>query len=173
MKPIEILQGKWLGHPVHAAVVHLPLALWIGAAVVDALALFGVTSETLARLAFYAVIVGFAGALVAVPTGIADWLPVKPGKPARKLGLAHMLLNFTAAGIFAVNLFLRAKELDSPSPITTAVALTSIVGALVLVVSGYLGSLMAFDYGVAVGRHSKKKWRKLAAESGSNLPPEE
>ena len=172
MKPIEILQGKWLGHSLHAAIVHLPLALWIGAAMIDILFLLGVTAAGLVHLALYAVVLGFAGALLAIPTGIADWWPIKPEKPARKLGLAHMLLNAGASAGFAVNLFLRAKALDDPLPITAAVAASSGLGALLLLVSGYIGSLMTFDQGTSVARHSKKKWRKLAAESRGNLPPE-
>ena len=27
VKLVDILQGKWLGHPLHPAVVHLPLGL--------------------------------------------------------------------------------------------------------------------------------------------------
>ena len=172
MKPIEILQGKWLGHPLHAAIVHLPLALWIGTAVIDLLFLLGVTATGLVHLALYAVVLGFVGAVIAVPSGIADWWPIKPEKPARKLGLAHMVLNACASAVFAVNLFLRAKALDAPLPITGTIAASSGLGALLLIVSGYLGSLMTFDYGTSVARHSKKKWRKLAAESRSNLPPE-
>ena len=171
MKPIEILQGKWLGHPAHPAIVHIPLALWIGAAVIDVLACFGVGSEPLTHLALYGVVLGFAGAALAIPTGFADWLPIKPGKPTRKLGLAHMALNVTAAGLFLVNLILRFRALETAQPITPAVVATSATGALVLIASGYLGSLMTFDRGVSVARQSKDTWRELAEKGGSSVPP--
>jgi uncharacterized membrane protein len=172
VKLIAIFQGKWLGHPVHPAVVHMPLALWIGAALLDALYLLGVQNDALVHLALYAVLLGLAGALIAVPTGLADWMPIKRGKPARRLGIYHMALNGVAAVMFTANFILRADALDEPEPVNPVIATLSIVGALILLVSGYLGSLLAFDHGVSVARLSKKKWREMAAQSGANLPPE-
>jgi hypothetical protein len=28
---IKALLGHWLGHPLHPAIVHMPIALWVGA----------------------------------------------------------------------------------------------------------------------------------------------
>lgn len=172
MKPIEILQGKWLHHPVHAAIVHVPLALWIGAAVIDVASVFYPVPISLVHLALCCVVVGLAGALVAVPTGIADWLPIKPDRPAKRLGWYHMAFNAVAVAIWTANLVLRLGSRDQSDPIPTPVVILSVIGALILLVSGYLGSLLAFEYGVGVARFSKKKWRKMAEQAGGNLPPE-
>lgn len=171
MKPVEILQGKWLGHPVHPAVVHLPLALWIGAALLDVLVLLDIQVVTLSRLAFYAVLLGLLGALVAIPTGIADWLPIKSGKPARRLGRTHMVLNLVATGLFAANFLLRLNALEAPRPVTLPIAATSLLGAAVIAFSGYLGSLLVFEHGISVARLSKGRWREEAIRGGSNVPP--
>lgn len=171
MKPIEILQGKWLGHPVHPAVVHLPLALWIGAALLDVLVLLDIQAVTLSRLAFYAVLLGLLGALVAIPTGIADWVPIKPGKPAKRLGRAHLVLNLVATGLFTANFLLRLGALDEARPVTVPIAATSLLGAAVIGFSGYLGSLLAFEHGISVARLSKGRWREEAIRGGSNVPP--
>lgn len=172
MKFSEILQGKWLGHPLHPAVVHLPLGLWIGAAVCDVVLATGHGGEALAQLSLYCVIGGLAGAVLAVPPGLADWLPIKKEKPAWKLGLYHMLLNLAAALVWAVNLGLRITARSDDLLITTPLVVLSLVGAALLLVSGYLGSLMVFTQGTSVARFSKKKWRAIAATGGANLPPE-
>lgn len=170
MNLTEILQGKWLGHPAHPAIVHIPLGLWLGACLIDILLICGVSEPSLARLAFYAVLLGLIGALLVIPTGIADWSSIKKEKPAWKLGLYHMLLNVAATIVWAVNCILRYRTLDDPQPVTAALLTLSILGSLLLLVSGYLGSLLAFDHGISVARMSKQKWRKIAKEGGANLP---
>src|SRR5688572_10690449 len=49
----EFLQGKWLGHPLHAALVHLPMALWPAAAVFDVLAAMNIGGSGLPIAAHY------------------------------------------------------------------------------------------------------------------------
>jgi uncharacterized membrane protein len=172
VKLLDVLQGKWLGHPLHPAVVHVPLALWIVAAVCDILVFREVAVTVLTRLSLYCVVGGLLGAVIAVPTGIAEWVPIKKEKPAWKLALYHMLLNVAAAALFVANLILRLRELGTADALSKSVLITSVTGAVLLVASGYIGSLMAYDHGISVARLSKKKWRAVAAEAGSRLPEE-
>lgn len=169
----EILQGKWLHHPVHPAVVHLPLGLWLGACVLDVLMRMGLDEPVFAQLATYAVALGLLGVLIAAPTGLADWSSIKRGKPAWTIGLYHLLLNLAATGIWAANLWLRLEALDELEPVPTPVLILSLIGAALLLVSGYLGTLLTFDRGVSVARLSKKKWREAAARGGARLPEQE
>jgi uncharacterized membrane protein len=172
MKPIEFLQGKWLGHPLHPAIVHVPIGAWLAACVLDVIVRGGTQNEGLARLSMYLVAIGLLTALLAVPAGVADWAGIKKEKPAWKLGLYHMLLNLLAALVWAGNFGLRVGTLDSPEPVTAPVLVTSILGTLLLLAGGYLGMLLVFDHGVSVARQSKKKWRAIAARGGARLPPE-
>lgn len=172
MKLIDLLQGKWLGHPLHSAVVHVPIGLWLAAAVFDTLAFFELGPPALPRLSFYCVIGGMLGAFVAVPSGAADWSPIKKDKPAWKLGLAHLMLNLVALFIWAANFGLRLPALASAEPITRAILATSLAGALLLFVSGYLGGRMVFTEGTSVGRQSKEKWSAIARHAGSRVPEE-
>jgi uncharacterized membrane protein len=169
VKLIDILQGKWLGHPLHPAIVHVPIGGWLAACVFDVIIAAGWTQGGPSRLAFYCVVVGLIGAVLAVPPGIADWLSIKKGKPAHKLGVYHMLLNFAAAIVWGVNLALR---LSTSQPVNAMILATSILGTVLVLVSGYLGSLMVFDHGVSVARQSKKVWRERAARGGARLPDE-
>lgn len=172
VKPLEILQGKWLGHPLHPAIVHLPIGAWLTAAVLDIVQHARPASSTVAHLGMFCVAAGLITALLAVPTGVADWAPIKKERPAWKLGLYHMALNLLAALIWAANLGLRWKALDTAEPVTSAVLVTSIAGALLVLASGYIGSLMVFNHGVSVARQSKKKWRAIAQRAGSRVPDE-
>ncbi len=170
MKLSEILQGKWLGHPLHAALVHVPVGAWIVACGLD-LAWFAgwIASPIALRLAHYAVAFGLLGALVAVGPGLADWLQIKPGKPAKKIGVYHLLLNAAAAAMWGVNFVLR---LDTPDAVTTPILLTSFAGTALLLVGAYLGSLMVYDQGIGVARYSKKELRQRAVRGGSRVPEE-
>ena len=174
MKLLDILQGKWLGHPLHPAIVHVPVGLWTAACAFDVLSWFGVGSpaSVLPRLALYAVAIGLVAALAAVPTGAADWGPIKRDKPAWKIGLYHLLLNLCATLVWAVNVGLRLGPLDQPRPITQPVLLTSLLGTVLVFAGGYLGSLMVFDHGTSVARQSKKNWRTRAERAGAHVPEE-
>ena len=172
VKLFDFLQGKWLGHPLHPAVVHVPLALWLMAAVFDVFMFFKIGVPVLTRLSFYCVMVGLVGAFASVPTGVADWAPIKKEKPAWRLGLYHMMLNLVAIFIWAANFGLRLNALDKQSGVTGPILATSLLGAGLLLVSGYIGGLMVFDQGVGIGRLSKKKWRAIAERAGSRLPEE-
>lgn len=170
MKLIDLLQGKWLGHPLHAAVVHVPVGAWLAAALFDLIARDAGPDAMLPRVATYCVGFGLLGALLAVPTGIADWAGIKKERPAWKIGLAHMTINLVAAILWAANLGLRLGALETAQPITAAVLTTSLAGAGLIILSGYLGSLMAFDHGVSVARHSKQSLRRVAERGGARLP---
>jgi uncharacterized membrane protein len=170
MKPIEFLQGKWLGHPLHPALVHIPVGAWIATAVIDVVERGATTAKPAVYLALYGVVVGLVGALVAVPTGVAEWSSIKKEKPAWKLGLYHMALNLLAAIVWAANLGLRWNALHTMEPVPAAVVCTSVVAAVLVIFSGYLGSLMVFDHGTSVARLSKKRWRRTAEHGGANLP---
>lgn len=170
MKLLDILQGKWLGHPLHPALVHIPIGAWITAAIIDLVERHQTSAGPAEHVALYCVIAGLAGALLAVPTGIADWTPIKKEKPAWKLGLYHLGLNLLAAVIWAANLGLRWKALSTTEPVNSAVLTTALVGAALVIVSGYIGALMVFDQGVSVARQSKKKWREIAQRGGARVP---
>src|SRR4051812_42821391 len=103
----QFLQGKWLSHPLHPALVHIPVSLWIASFVADVLLLIGIGGEAMAQLARYALALGLLVALLAIPAGIADWVDIKREKPAWKLGLFHMLLNLSAGLLFAISLGVR------------------------------------------------------------------
>lgn len=119
-------------------------------------------------LALYCVGGGLIGAVLAVPTGLADWSSIKRGKPAWRLGLIHLALNGLATVIWAVNFWWRFRASDAA--ITPSILITSVMGTALVFAGGYIGALMVYDHGVSVARHSKKKWRAMAVRGGANVP---
>ena len=167
MKLSEFLQGKWLGHPLHSAIVHIPVGSWIAACLLDIAHQAGWLGRASAQLALVCVGLGLLGALLAIAPGIADWAQIKREKPAWKLGLYHMLLNVMAVVVWALNFIIR---LNADEFLSSTLLITSLVGTALVFASGYLGSLMVFDQGTAVARESKKEWREIAQRGGSKVP---
>ena len=119
------------------------------------------------RTSFLCILGGLLGALLAVPTGLAEWSEIKPGRPARRIGVYHLCFNVVTTIIFLANLLTRVHA----NSITTLHLLLSLAGVVALGISGYLGGRMAYDYGIGVARMSKDKWRRLAEAGHANLPP--
>jgi uncharacterized membrane protein len=91
----NFLKGKWLGHPLHPILVHVPMAMWPSAPIFDVLSQW--KGNVMVRLSFYAILFGLVASLLAVPTGLLDWSGIKKEKPAWKIGLYHMMLNLVVA----------------------------------------------------------------------------
>ena len=169
---IDFLQGKWLKHPLHPALVHIPTALWPAAFAFDLLSQFR-PDNVFVQLSFYTILLGLLIALLAIPTGFADWTDIRPEKPAWKLGLYHMILNIVVSILWAINAWLRLGSFQTGTSVPLGLFGLSTVATFLLLISGYLGGRMIYAYGISVARLSKKKWRKIAREAGAAVPPEE
>src|SRR5688500_3786024 len=170
----DFLQGKWLKHPLHPILVHLPTSLWPAALAFDILGLMGVGGNASVQAAFYAILFGLGAALLAIPAGLADWSDIKPEKPAWRIGLYHMIINVSATALWLINLLLRwTGEVGQATQVGALPLALSIVGTTMLIVSGYLGGKMVYDYGIGIGRQSQKKWRRIAEEGKARVPQEQ
>jgi nitrite reductase/ring-hydroxylating ferredoxin subunit/uncharacterized membrane protein len=135
------LHGTWFGHPLHPALVAVPLGAWTAATVFDALDALSDRRELRAG-ADLAVAVGILGALGAAATGATDWSETD-GR-ARTIGLLHGLLNVTATALYTASFFLRKRKQRS-----AGVAL-SMLGFALGNASGYLGGHLVFGEQIGV-----------------------
>jgi uncharacterized membrane protein len=168
----ELLQGRWLGHPLHPALVHVPAGLLPAALLFDVLSRAGVGQNAVVQTSFYCIAVGLAAGLVAAPAGLADWLEIKRDKPAYRIGLWHMGLNLLAVVLWAINLALRWETFRWQTRVDGTSLALSVAGTGLLIVSGYFGGRMVFDEGIGVARMSRKRWREVALAGRANVPPE-
>jgi hypothetical protein len=68
----DFLNGKWIGHALHPALVAIPMGSWTATLVLD-LAWLTDENEGMARAADITMWVGLAGALGAAATGVTSW----------------------------------------------------------------------------------------------------
>jgi uncharacterized membrane protein len=132
-------------HPIHPILVAFPIGLWIFSLVCDLIFLLGWGGSLWKDVALYTMAGGTVGALLAAVPGLIDLLSLTDRK-VKRLGTWHMSVNLVAVGTFAVNLWLRnhgSREASMP------VAL-SVVGVILIGVSGWLGGEMVYVHGVGV-----------------------
>jgi nitrite reductase/ring-hydroxylating ferredoxin subunit/uncharacterized membrane protein len=141
---LELMHGgRWVGHPLHPALSDLPIGLWTGVTVLDALD----RNPAPRRGIDAAGVLSAAGILAAgatAATGLTDW--TVSNDEDRRVGLFHGLLNTAALGLQCASLGARmaghrgtARTLGAASMTVTAAA-------------GYLGGHLVFARGVMVSR---------------------
>lgn len=137
----DVLHGRWLGHPLHPALVNVPIGAWTVAAVLDTIEEVS-GDRTLGRGADAAIGVGIVGALGAALSGVADWRHTD-GR-ARSIGLAHGLLNTGALALYATSLILRRLKARRAGRGVAA------LGYLMTNASAYLGGHLVFNEQIGV-----------------------
>jgi len=68
-RPRSPLAGSY-GHPVHPILVTVPIGAWVASLVFDLMAAFGDEPEVFARGAYWLVVIGIVGALLAALAGL-------------------------------------------------------------------------------------------------------
>jgi uncharacterized membrane protein len=151
------------GHPIHPMLVPLPIGLWIFSLVCDLIYVAGATSETWRVVAFYAMVGGVVGAVIAAIPGIIDFSALTGAR--RKTALIHMSINIVVVLVFLVNIGMRLGE---PANVMTTVWL-SLAAVALLAVSGWLGGKMVYVQGVGVDTGSAIGGDVVKTERGREL----
>ena len=151
----SLLQGKPLGHPLHPALVHLPVGLLFLSFLLDMASWIFGPNATYVRVAFYTMAGGVITALTAAVPGVADWSDIRRDHPGKKFATLHMLLNIAAVALYICNVWLRyGEEEESRTPPLPLVL--SLVGVALLSASGWIGGHLIYNDGIAVGRHRRR-----------------
>src|SRR5713226_1237073 len=129
----SLLNGTWLGHPLHPVITDVPVTAWMLTAVFDIIWL--IAHPTWAAYgAFVAVIVGLLGALGAIVTGLTDWSDTYGVE--RRVGLNHALYNAIATILYLVSFVLRLVTGPDDSMVA---AIVGFVGLASVIYAEYLG----------------------------------
>ncbi len=143
------------GHPIHPMLIPFPLALWATSFVVDILFYFN-RNPTLLVISKFLLAAGCLAAVVAAIFGIIDWLAIKNGE-VKKVANWHARLNVIALIVFAISLFLRMSSYSEwVGRSLTIPFLLSLVGVILITISGWLGGELVFRYGMGVTREDPK-----------------
>lgn len=146
-RPRTALAGPY-GHPFHPILVTIPIGTWVASFVFDLIGFWAADPSPFAWGAQVLIAIGVIGALLAAIFGIIDFTGIAPGTPAKRTAVTHLALNLGAVVLFAVNYFVRAASVHESVNVVGFVL--TIVGLLVIAVSGWLGGKLAYHYGVRV-----------------------
>lgn len=139
-------RAKLLGHPIHPMLIVFPLGLLATAVLFDLIGGFtGIAGFTIGS--FWMIAAGVIGGLLAAIFGFWDWLHIPAGTRAKTVGLYHGLGNVLIVILFAVSWWLRRPDPVAPS---TAAFTLSLVGALLAVVTGWLGGELVYRLDIGV-----------------------
>ena len=137
-----LLRGnEWLGHPVHPVVVMVPIGAWTVSGWYDLLAARR-DDRRLDDVADAALGFGTAFAVPAAVTGLAQYLDTRGA--VRRETAVHAALNNVALTLYVGSLVARKSGRRRPGHVLSTAA------HLVVSVSGYLGSDLAYRHGTGV-----------------------
>jgi len=135
------------GHPIHPMLVPIAIGLWIFSFVCDLFFLSG-RPGAWPTVALYTMVGGIVGALLAAVPGFIDLLSLPEG--LKRTAIIHMTINLTVVALFAINAWMR---FGNPESLRTPMILSAVALGF-LVVSGWLGGKMVYEYGVGVDTSS-------------------
>jgi nitrite reductase/ring-hydroxylating ferredoxin subunit/uncharacterized membrane protein len=133
----DFLHGSALGHPLHPALIDLPLGAWTLAAIFDGVELASGRKKTFADTAIK---IGLGGAVLAALAGITDWS--ETDARAKRIGITHGVLNLAATGLYAASLLMRRRSRPRAIGVSTIAYAISMSAA-------YLGGHLT--YGEQIG----------------------
>jgi uncharacterized membrane protein len=148
-EPTAVLAGPY-GHPLHPALVALPLGAWISSVVLDVASRFLDDAATASHAAWWLLGIGVLGALAAATVGFLDLVAIPTGTRAWRTGLLHMACNLTATALFALAWLLRRPDVAPTEGTSTGQLALSVLALLLVSAGGYLGGELAYRYGVRV-----------------------
>jgi len=132
-----------MGHPVHMALAHFPVAFLIGTFAFD-MAARVLGNRELSSVAAYLLVAGVGTGLLAAMPGIIDFLTTVP-PAARANATRHVVVSVLALLTFGVAWVVRGGmggDVGAPALIVEA------IGALLVGVSGFLGGSLVIKDGI-------------------------
>ncbi len=134
------------GHPLHPLIVTFPIAFLTAVLMTD-LAYWFSGDFFWARASFWLISAGIVTALLAMVTGLLDFLKIERVRQ-HSAGWIHLIGNVAVILLSLVNLFLRWG--DRVAAILPAGLILSLVVATILGVTGWYGAELVFRHKVAV-----------------------
>jgi uncharacterized membrane protein len=134
---VDVLRGRFLGHPVHPALVLLPISMYAASAVLDLVPGEGRASRGLIG-------VGLATTPTAVASGLAEYTSLDQRQ--RRTALVHLAANALGSAAYLTSFRLRGDGYQVVGRAVGAVGL-GLVG-----LSGLLGGHLGYAQGAGVQR---------------------
>ncbi len=147
----DFLNGRWLGHPIHAVLTDVPIGILFLVIVFD------VIGQPTA--AFWALLVGILAMLAAAVAGFADYSDTDG--LSRDRATLHSSLMIVTLVLYIVSLVLRGGT----GAVGAAAVATSVIGFLLLSAGAFVGGDVVYMTGNMINRHAFRgagtKWIEL------------
>lgn len=153
------------GHPLHAALSHVPMGLLGTALLWDCLGAWRGEAVWWA-VSYWGVAAGLAAACVAATAGAVDYAAIEQGDPALDTGNRHLLFVLCALVPYFLGMFARGGPEGPRGRAVLAVLLLDAAGALLLSIGGWYGGHMVFHHGVGVDAPRKEPSGQVAGRAG-------
>jgi uncharacterized membrane protein len=162
VRPTLTLRGRtfkgirgWSGKPLHPPLTDLPIAAYILAAVFDVISLVGGDDKGWARefwhAGTYAFIGGAAVSVFAALTGLFDaWKSSEQGTQARRTINTHATIMIIVTVLALIDVVWRLNGYHTELSTPVAIAVLSIVIAVLVSIGATFGGTLVFDYGFNV-----------------------
>jgi uncharacterized membrane protein len=137
--------ASFKGHPFHPIIIPLPIGLWIFSIVSDVIFKLGWGGPAWNDVAFYTLAGGIIGALIAALPGFIDLTDLQNPK-TKSIAIWHMFINLLAVALYCVNFWLRMHR----APGDNLPIVLSVIGIILIIISGWLGGELVYVRGVAV-----------------------
>ncbi len=140
---------RFAGHPLHPALTHFPIALWIVSFLCDLLAIAG-DSTLWWTLSYWNIAIGLCFAMAAIVSGFIEYANLPSNNAILRIANRHMIASAGATTLFVASLVARS----TPEPMelermSTIIALaSSICGVICLIAGGWTGAELVFRYGI-------------------------
>ena len=154
-EPSTPLAGIY-GHPTHPIAVTLPIGAFVASLLFDLASHRSEEPRVFARGSAALVKTGLLGGAAAAFLGYLDYTKIPAGTPAGNTATAHLALNATTLGLYALNLGGRERRLRREEtrnePVAPAELALSLLALALLGASGWLGGMLSYHFGVRVAR---------------------
>ncbi|HEX5598664.1 MAG TPA: DUF2231 domain-containing protein [Micromonosporaceae bacterium] len=138
---------KVLGHPLHPMLVMFPLALLVTAVIFDAIDFAG-GPRFLGDVAYWNMLVGLIGGVLAASAGLVDLLAIPSGTRAKRIAVTHALVNSSMLLLFAAVWVVRLNaDQKSAGAALFTIEVVAVVGAGL---GAWLGGELVDRLGVGV-----------------------
>jgi uncharacterized membrane protein len=140
-----------LGHPVHPMLIVFPLGLFVTAVVFDLVELITDTA-TFGQVAYWNILAGMIGAVIAAATGLADWTAIPAGTRAKRIGLWHGATNTVVLVLFLISWLVRMGATDHVAG--TGPFVLEVVALVLGATAGWLGGELVDRLGIGVDENA-------------------
>jgi uncharacterized membrane protein len=139
-------RAKLFGHPLHPILIVFPLGLLATSVIFD-IAYWATGNARLSDVAYWMIVAGVLGGLVAAPFGMIDWLAIPAGTRAKSIGALHGVGNGVVVLLFVVSWYVRTRAGVPPS---TSAYVFSFLGVGLALWTGWLGGELVDRLGIGV-----------------------